>query len=86
MKAFARMYQRGVAHPGNDWRNYPVEACGTDSVLPLDARESRANMIAAARRYAEHRNATLGKGYIGFRIMRGTSFLNAQPNGGVIFL
>lgn len=82
---YAQMYQSSVAHPGNDWRNYPVPATGTDAVLVLPCG-TRAQKVQKAREYAQRMNERLGKQYIGFRLMQGTSFLDSWPLGEVISL
>jgi hypothetical protein len=46
------------------------EACGTDSILPLDGRLSMWNMQSRAREHARCLNKNHGKGYEAFRIYR----------------
>lgn len=59
----------------------PIPACGTDSVLPLDARLKYTNQCARAHYYALKMNQRLGKRFVGFCIMRGDSYLCSHPVG-----
>ena len=46
----------------------PIEACGSDGVLPIDGRLSLANAASLARDMCKRR------GFIGFTIEQGASF------------
>ena len=57
MKRYAEFYQRGVM------TNNVIPACGSDSIVYLDARQSDYNQRSYAAKVAKQR------GFIGYRIM-----------------
>jgi hypothetical protein len=57
----------------------PIEMCGSDGVAILDGRLRIENHILAARFKAFKLNDKLGKGIVGFKIMRGERFDSAKP-------
>lgn len=63
---FASFYHMSVPQPGKPSR--PIEACGSDSVLPLDARQSLENSAIKAREMCKKRK------YVGFTIQQGSSY------------
>lgn len=73
MKAYAQYQIHPLAAPsysGPDTSRI-MDACGSDSILPLDGRLSPARMLATATAHGERINRNLGKGYVRVEIRRG---------------
>ena len=75
MKTYVEFYQYGI-----DWKNTGVKPIvpilGTEGVFPLDNRLNRFNTIEKAKDVAK--NHFLSSRIIGFKLLRGSSILNAK--------
>ena len=54
----------------------PIKACGDRGVVRVDGRISRDRVAAIARRTA------IERGYVGYQVLEGDSFLSAKPVSG----
>ena len=79
---FAEFQKLSTGWNGKDFSgpNVPIPALGSDGVCILDARKSRANMIADVRKRAEELK-TVNPGLIGFKLFKGRTFSDCRPLG-----
>lgn len=65
-------YVPGSIPPRFDGPRVPIEACGTDGVMPVDGRYGDARAILEARQMCKRR------GFIGFTMNAGPSYLDSR--------
>jgi len=83
MKTYVEFYQYGI-----DWKNTGIKPIvpilGTEGIFPLDNRLSRFNAIEKAKEVAK--NHFRASHIIGFKLLSGSSILNAKEITELILL
>lgn len=74
MKLYAQFFNKGVM------TGEPVEACGVDGVMVLDARYNTMAHYAKVKRHAKKH------GYIGFQFVKATRFTNGGQRSKLVLV